>query len=518
MKKPLNPNNDQNQGSRGTYRSPFDRDAPIDLNAQKYADDFSIPQELARIIAARHPAYHSAQAFLNPVAPRLHDPATIPDIGLASDEIINAINNQEKILIYGHDDPDGYTSAALMYKTLIDLGRGGGKDRIFVYALRREKDSYMLNPEVLKAYRDQGVSVLITVDFGISSRENFKIAEGHGMRLIVCDHHETNNRDFPGPAVDPKRQDSRYPFRDLAGAGVSFKLCQVLYQKVLRLGPADFYKLKTEFLAIAMIGTIADRVRMTGENRVLCHEGLKAINRINCPWSNQLKKSGPVDFIRVNSEIIPILVSAATDDPDLGVRFFTDPDEKAVAEIMGRLKTSDEKRRQEIDRVFQDAVLSAKAFPNIIISVLPSVKMHYLGGVCSRLRDYFHRTACVITLKDDRGFGEMRTTGLDLYQMLYELRALFLDFGGHKRAAGFSFVPHNLDTFMTEAESHARQCTAEDIGTGKPEIFLDKSKIALLLPLLPFGEGNRAPLLTDGTDMYTIDNKFNIIELGLCQT
>jgi len=494
-----------------------DRNAPVDLLARKYAEDFSVPYELALIIAQRFPEYQKAKQFVFPDLAQLHDPATIPDIDPACAVIMEAVQRREMILIYCHDDADGYTAAALLYKTLGDLYRGSFQDRVYIYPLNREKDGYIINPDVLRTYRDQGVGLVITADFGISTSDNIRNTLALGMKLVICDHHETGAADFPVPVVDPKRPDSKYPFRELAGAGVSFKLCQYLYDKMLGLTAPEFYASKPEYLAIAMIGTIADRVNMTGENRVLCHAGLNAVNRINASWAECLR-GDRFDFPAICTVILPMLASAATGDPITGITLFTNQTAAETGTIATKLRAGEDARHATIDRIFDDALAAAKFYPGIVISVLPATGVHYLGAVSARLRDHSRRVSCVISLRDNKGFGELRTTGLNLYQMLHELRSCFIDFGGHARAAGFSMHADMLDAFIEKSDRYTNAHSGEPVIPKLPVLTIDKPQVGLLMPLLPFGEDNPAPLLTDGIDMYTIDNRLKIIYQGPCQT
>jgi single-stranded-DNA-specific exonuclease len=513
-----------------------DNTAEISVLAEKYAQDFSIPVELARIVARRFPDYIDARSFLMPQIESLHDPALIPDMNQACRAIADAIGLKENILIYAHDDPDGYTSAAILYKTLADL-RHGEKPDIFVYPIIREKDGYILNEDVLREFMDKGVRLVVTVDFGISSEENFLRAKRLGLKLVICDHHETTVSRFPVPAVDPKRFDSKYPFRELAGVGVTFKLSQALYSASFGLGKADFYRLKREYFAIAMIGTIADRVAAVNENRVLCRAGISAVRATGAVWAEYLNKQGEMTYQRFNADVIPALQAAAGIDPGMGVKFFLSRDEREAHAIFTQLKTAEESRRSSLDELFSRANAAAKVFPQVVVSVLPLDEpmartghadaspekgvpvQNYLGAVSSKLRDRFQRAAVTIAVKDGKCHGELRTTGVDLYMMLSSMRGLFFDFGGHKKAAGFSMREEHLDRFTSEMNEYLKQHRAEaEKRPAVPETQLDRSQVRLLEPLMPFGDGNPAPVLTDGVDLYTIDNRLNIIELGLWQT
>jgi len=482
---------------------------------EKYTSDFSIPRELAEIIARRFPEYTEAQKYLSPDLGQLHDPALMPDINIATNEIIAAARRGEGILIYTHDDVDGYTSAAVVYKALIDIARN--RDAIFVYPIVREQDGYILNRQVLRSYREMGVRVLLTVDFGISNIENFRIAEEEGFKTIICDHHETTLTEFPAIAVNPKRPDSRYPFRELAGVGVAYKLTQSLYQEFFGMSAREFYRLKRNFLPIVCLGTFSDRVMLRDENRVFCIHGMREINKLDEPWMNYLKSSGEIDINRILRDVIPTLGSAAYIDPRLGIDFFIEKDLDKVADCFNKLRETDQKRRQAIDSLFSDVVSSAKVTSRLVLSVIPIFKQHYLGSVAARLRDYFKRNSIIIGVKEDKCIGELRSCDVDLYMLLYNFRELFLDFGGHKKAAGFSMDKRNLEAFldhlMNYVETHNSDFS-DDCNPANPEAetILRRTEVGMLHGLVPFGEGNPAPFLSDGLSIYTVDNALNVIE------
>ncbi|UCG91163.1 MAG: DHH family phosphoesterase [candidate division WOR-3 bacterium] len=484
--------------------------------AQKYASDFSIPLELAQIVAQRFPMYGDAKKFLFPELSHLHEPGSIPDMTKATEEILKSIRAGEGILIYSHDDVDGHTSAAIMYQTLIDLYRQEHCP-VYVYSIIREKDGYTLNPDVLREYKRKGVKLILTVDFGISNAANFRVAEQEGLKLVVCDHHETSSRDFPVPAVNPKRADSRYPFRELAGVGVTFKLAQSLYQTAFNLTTEEFCHLKKIFFPAVLIGTLSDRVLLREENRLFCVHGLNVVQKIDEPWVRFFGKHEGIDITTVTSEIIPILASATYVDPNLGVGILVSRDEAYIAEAVARLKLAGAERTDAVELLFRETLAAAKIFPNVVIAVIPFSRQQHLGPVSSRLREYFKRTSVVIGLQNEKCYGELRSYRGNLYEMLYSLSELFLNFGGHQKAAGFSMCRENLDTFIERVLMYVEDRGDEVLNATvpPPEVFLNRADISVLSPLMPFGEGNPAPVLTDGVSVYTIDNKFNIIEHGV---
>jgi len=483
---------------------------------EKYAVDFSIPREVAEIIARRYPEYSEAKNYLFPDLSRLHNPSTLPDIDRAAEDILTAARNGEGILIYTHDDVDGYTSAALVYKALDDITSEGTK--IHIYPIIREQDGYILNPEVLRHYREKGVRLLLTVDFGISNEDNFRIAQQEGLKAVICDHHETEGTDFSFPAVNPKRKDSRYPFRELAGVGVAFKLAQFLYQKFFGVNASEFYGLKKSFYPIVCIGTFADRVPLCDENRIFCRHGMQLINQIDDAWAVCLREEGEIDMNRILREILSTIGSAAYLDPKLGIDFFTEKDPRRVRDCYSTLKITDQKRREKIDALFSEVVSSAEVSSRLVVALVPLSKQHYLGSVAARLRDYFKRNALIVGIRDDKCIGELRSCDFDLYKLLYSMRRFFMDFGGHKKAAGFSMEKSKLEPFVNEIKEYVEHSSPDLVDAhgyveAKPEAFLRKSDIGVLRSLAPFGDGNPAPILTDGLSTFTIDNSFNFVDI-----
>jgi single-stranded-DNA-specific exonuclease len=487
---------------------------PDNMLVQRYAAEFSIPRELAQVIALRFPVYTEARAYLFPDPKSLHDPGLLPDIDQAADTILGALRDNIGILVYCHDDVDGYTAGVVMHETLRDLMRNP-EQKLFLYPVIREQDGYILNPKVLNEFRSQGAGLIVTVDFGVSSTENFEVAKELGMGLVVCDHHEVKSDAFSAPAVDPKRPSSHYPFRDLAGVGVTFKLAQFLYQRSLGLDAGEFYSIKKEFFPLVMLGTIADRVMLQGENRVLSRYGMEMCSQVDVPWVRYFREQGDIDGSVITGMIIPTIASATYYDPAYGVKVFMSKDMAFVRDTFRKLMNVTDERRQGVAAFFQDVISAANVLPDIVISVIPFVRQHYLGSVAGWLRDRYRRTAVVIGTRDRRCIGELRSHHLDLYEMLYSMKDLFFDYGGHQKAAGFTMDHTHLDELIALVQRYAADRThPEENKTDEPVFYLQRSHIDMLKPMMPFGEGNPAPILTDGSHIYTIDNKMNIIEKG----
>lgn len=238
-------------------------------NVEKIENEYGISNLLAKILVNRNLIKkEDINLFLKPTRHDFHNPYLMPDMELAVNRIIEAINNNEKILIYGDYDVDGITSITVLKSFLIER-----KANVSHYIPNRLNEGYGLNKEAIKKIADDGVNLIITVDCGISGIEEVDYANSLGLEVIVTDHHEVGEN-LPNAiaVVDAKRKDNTYPFRELAGVGVSFKLIQAISQR-LELEEKEYLK----YLDIVCIGTISDIVPLVDENRVIAKLGLKLV-------------------------------------------------------------------------------------------------------------------------------------------------------------------------------------------------------------------------------------------------
>ena len=238
-------------------------------NVEKIENEYGISNLLAKILVNRNLIKkEDIDLFLKPTRHDFHNPYLMPDMELAVNRIIEAINNNEKILIYGDYDVDGITSITVLKSFLIER-----KANVSHYIPNRLNEGYGLNKEAIKKIADDGVNLIITVDCGISGIEEVDYANSLGLEVIVTDHHEVGEV-LPNAiaVVDAKRKDNTYPFRELAGVGVSFKLIQAISQR-LELEEKEYLK----YLDIVCIGTISDIVPLVDENRVIAKLGLKLV-------------------------------------------------------------------------------------------------------------------------------------------------------------------------------------------------------------------------------------------------
>ncbi len=467
-----------------------------------FSQNLGISPILARILYNR--GIHDLQEadhFLHDTSDDLYDPFLMKDMKKAVVRIAAALERKEKIVIYGDYDVDGITSTSLLYSVLRDLG--GTPD---YHIPRRHTEGYGLNEEALESLAEAETDLLITVDCGIASHDLVQAFKDR-MTIIVTDHHTPPDPLPPAYAIlNPKQPGCPYPFKDLAGAGVAYKLCQALWQ-YLRHDSLPGY---TELAALA---TIADLVSLSGENRILVTTGLQRMQEgYNTGLQALLKQAGledkPISAGRIAFTVAPRLNAAGRlEDAVQGVKLLleTDPDEAlAEAKKLSDLNTE----RQEIERQ-----ITAKAKEQILAGghehdgVLiawggPEWNPGVIGIAASRLVEAFYRPTLVISVKDHVGKGSCRSiAGFNMYEALSSAADILIQFGGHQMAAGFSVAEDQIEALRTRLNEYAgAHMTAEDY---EPKLKLDgtlqASDVTLelieeLSRLEPYGMGNSRPV------------------------
>ncbi len=498
-----------------------------EARVRAWADKFSIPEHIAIIIANRLQHESEVADFLQPSLNQLFSPDLLPDIEILLTEVEKAIKEHALVLLYGHDDVDGFTSVLVLYEVLTDLGA-----RVVYHIPHRIREGYFFNTELFEKYREDGVKLVLTADFGSCNARNFEVARAAGMRLVVTDHHEIVRSDLPGPTINPKRLDSRYPFRELAGVGVAYKVAQFLAQRMLNVSFEDFYSIKREMLGPLLLGTIADRVPLVSENRVYCHFGLEALRKSPRTVVRKLVAripEGQFSFGSVLEEILPLISSARE---DLGVRTFLINDDAEADQLINHLRHQNEQWQSRMRTVYDEVFASARVYDRIVISQLMHGPIGCLGSCATRLRDSFGRPALVIGFADNSPgtenlgaplcVGELRgNEGSDLIAMLKSVGDILIDFGGHRKAAGFSMHRSSYDEFIEKARAFAEEkfSPADPAGNGHhKELAVDLAWPISRIDdsfrvLLPFGEGNPAPILADESGLvYSLDEDLTPID------
>ena len=464
----------------------------------------SISRVLAQVLVNRgFKDAGSIKSFLNPSIESLHDPFLLPDMDRAVLRLKTALEKDETVLVHGDYDADGITSTALMVSVLRNLGI-----KTFYHIPNRMTEGYGFGDKGIEKAAECGAGLIITADCGISSAKEVAAANSKGIDVIVTDHHEPPE-ELPAAlaVVNPHRNDSKYPFKYLAGVGVVFKLVQALI-KSLQL-TADSLQL-TELLDLVALGTIADSVALVGENRVFAAYGLEEIRKQNCrPGLAALKEIAGVDRDmqsgRLSYTLIPRINAAGRlDDAKEVVELFLSEEREKAKEIAQHLDEQN-RERQKIEAVVLESAVKMidPGNPGSAI-VLWSDDWHpgVIGIVASRLVGMFYRPVILFSVKDSVAKGSARSIPpLNLYEAIVGCSDLLMAFGGHHQAAGLKISTKNLPAFRERMNARVEKTLTPDemipvIEIDAPLRLSDVNfSIVRELGLLePFGESNSEPV------------------------
>jgi single-stranded-DNA-specific exonuclease len=472
---------------------------------------------IERILAARGLTDHAEIArFQNPSLKDLHDPSLIPDVDRAATRILQAIENKEAIAIYGDYDVDGVTATAILFHTLRTIAPDAD---VRTYVPHRLEEGYGLNAAAVRTLAEQGARVIISVDCGITAHEPARAARLAGADLIITDHHNppASLEELPGAyaVVHPRRPDAAYPFGDLSGAGVAYKLAWRL-STMHSGGPrvsAPLRALLIDLLAMAALGAIADVMPLTGENRVIARYGLARVKDSSIAGLRALVAASGLGGERVTPEdagfrLAPRLNACGR----LGhareaVELFTTASGDRADEIARSLTTINNERRAIEQKIARHAIELAESRgmgdPDRRAIVLAHEDWHpgVLGIVCSRLVERFHRPTILMQRLGDACHGSGRSVaGYSLHAGLVACAPLLSQFGGHDMAAGVKLAADRLDEFAAALDAHARDHLAPEHLS--PSLAFDaEASLRELTPeaveeiesLAPFGVGNPRP-------------------------
>ena len=470
-----------------------------------------VPVSVLNIIASRGVSGEDIADFLSPVPRMTYDPFLMTDLKAAAESIVSAAGSGKRICVYGDYDADGITSAALMTTVLRKL-----TDNVFSYVPSRFSDGYGLNMEAVRRVKKDGAEFLITVDCGSTSPAEVAYAKELGMDVIVTDHHILREGMDPDCLfVNPKRDDS-YPFRDLAGCGVAFKLAQGI-QRILesrgddRFSRTDLYKL----LDLVAISTVADIVPLLGENRNLVKYGLDRINRHERRGLAALLAAldlseKTIDSSNISYIIAPNLnalgrMNSAAPGVELLESFGSDERLDALAKLT--IKTNIERKTEQEKTARTCAEQLALGGCGDYAPVILARGAHegVAGIVAGHLKEQLYRPVCIVTPVEEgvlKGTGRS-IPGINLHECLESCGDLFIRFGGHAGACGFSLREENLSLFRERMQESVRQRMEADPDILVEHLYIEKELepaeknigFAETLKMLePYGEGNPVPL------------------------
>ncbi|HEY4399854.1 MAG TPA: single-stranded-DNA-specific exonuclease RecJ [Lactobacillaceae bacterium] len=461
--------------------------------------NFSVEKLTAQLLVQRE--ITDIAGFLQPNLAALHDPFLLHDMDKAVERIQEAAFGGEQILIYGDYDLDGVSATAVLFETLQMLGAD-----VDVYLPDRFADGYGPNLAAYQRFIDAGVSLFITVDNGISGANVIEQVQAQGVDVIVTDHHALPEI-LPQAAavVHPRHPEGEYPFAELSGVGVAFKVAQALLME-----DADD-DLPVELLDLVALGEIADMVPLRDENRILVHAGLKQLNAAPRPGLQALLKNAghaaqeAITAETVSFKIAPRLnaVGRVADAKTALDLLIAQLPEEATA--LGKEVEGFNTQRQEIvANITRDAQAQAAEKTADPLLLLTGADWHegVLGIVASKIVETTGKPVILLTPSDDDATilkGSGRSVGdLDLFALLQPLRELFVSFGGHAGAVGLSLAEADLASFNTKIQNVMRTVTIHNeplpIALTLPADGINESTLAALAPLQPFGAGNEQPI------------------------
>lgn len=465
-----------------------------------FMQKYKLNEILARVLISKNiTKKDDMDLFMNPTRKDFHDPFLMPDMNIIVDRILKAIDNEEKIMIYGDYDADGITSITVLKTFLEERGL-----KVESYIPNRLDEGYGLNKEAIKKIYDSGYRLIITVDCGISGIDEVDYANSLGMEVLITDHHEPG-QNLPNALaiVDAKRKDNQYPFNQLAGVGVVFKLIQAISIR-LKLDEKEYLK----YLDIVCIGTISDIVPLSDENRVIAKLGLKLVNQTkNIGLKALLEILG---FKQIDSGIISFGVAPRINacgrmgNEKVALDLFLSKDYETARKIAIKLNEYNSERQAIEKRIFDEATekIEKEEKENACIIVGGEGWHHgIIGIVASKVTDMYFKPSILICFEENIGKGSGRSIpGFDLHEALMQCSNELEKFGGHAMAVGVTLEKNKFNEFKTKLEEYAKKCEIDKI---VPIIYIDSElslknididSVKSLKLLEPYGESNKTPL------------------------
>jgi single-stranded-DNA-specific exonuclease len=472
---------------------------------EKLSGAINVNLHLANLLVQRGvTTYEEAKAYFRPSLDDLHDPFLMKDMNKAIDRITTAIGSHERILIYGDYDVDGTTSVALLYSFF-----KGFYDNLGYYIPDRYSEGYGISCKGIDFARENNYSLVIALDCGIKAVEEIKYANGRGVDFVICDHH------LPGEVLpdavailDPKQPGCDYPYKELSGCGVGFKLMQAY----ARINGIPFEEL-IPYLDLVAVSTASDIVPITGENRILVYHGLQQLNRSPRTGLKSIMVLAGLETKEVTVEDIVFRIgprinaAGRMESGSRAVDLLVSDDPRAAGGISDQINVFNSNRREVDQKITQEALTMISDDPAMVnrkTTVVFSENWHkgVVGIVASRLIETYYRPTIVLT--ESNGFltGSARSVqGFDLYQALEACDDLLETFGGHMYAAGLTLRREKLEAFSQRFEEVVeRNITTEQM---TPTVIIDEelaldeitgSFLNILKQMTPFGPGNLPPV------------------------
>lgn len=444
-------------------------------------------------------------AFLNPSYDARHDPFLLPDMQRAVDRLVRARQNQEHIMIYGDYDIDGLTATTV----LIDAFRSFGFEHVDAFIPNRFVEGYGLTVDAIERIADRGAQLIVTVDCGSLSHDPITRANELGVDVIVTDHHNVSEVQPPAVAViNPKRPDHSYPFIDLAGVGVAFKLVQALQTVLDGLEPGR----EKWLLDLVALGTVCDVVTLIDENRANVFWGLKVLSKTKRPGLKALMAVSRVEPHSVTARSLgfglgPRMNAAGRlETAQIALDLLTATNPMKALEKAQELDALNTARRSEQDAIFKSALVQAEEYLNDPVLVVSSSDWNHgiVGIVAAKLLERFKKPTFVLQEMGDVSKGSARSYGdFSAADAIKSASDIITKGGGHKLAAGVTLPTENIQAFRERVNKHYRSMNLQN----QAEILLPRADVESELILVsealvqdlarlePFGNGNPQPVL-----------------------
>ena len=501
------------------------KSAPDPARVRELADALRVNESVVRLLCQRgHETFEQARAYFRPALAALPDPLLMRDMDRAVARLVQALHAGEKVLVFGDYDVDGTTSVTLVYSYLCQFF---GPARIDYYIPDRYKEGYGVSNEGIDHAATHGYALIIALDCGVKSVDKVQYANEQGVDFIICDHH------LPGEALpaavavlDPKRTDCAYPFKELSGCGVGFKLMQAFSQH-LGLDDAPLYDL----LDLVAVSIAADIVPIHGENRTLAYHGLRLLNdaaRPQRPGLDALRElAGLRGALNISSLVFGfsprINAAGRMGDAKRSVAMLLAATKDEAIARAGVVDKTNQERRGFDTSITQEAlemIAADSRMLNARSTVLYKEDWHkgVVGIVASRCLDKYYRPTIILTQSNGKATGSARSViGFDVHQAIEECADLLDQFGGHMYAAGLTLAVDKVELFRERFEQVvARRIKDEqlippiDIDDQLPLTDITMGFYKLLCQMEPFGPGNANPTF-ESRAVYAVPDSTRVV-------
>jgi single-stranded-DNA-specific exonuclease len=504
---------------------------PADV--QRLAEELSIDTVLANLLVQRGVyTFQDARAFFRPKLEDLHDPFLMKDMDVAVNRINNAIKENEKIMVYGDYDVDGTTAVSLIYLFLRKYYK-----KVFFYIPDRYSEGYGISYKSIDHAKANGASLVIALDCGIKANDKIAYAKAAGIDFIICDHHLPGDTIPDAVAVlDPKRNDCRYPFSELSGCGVGFKMLQA-FCTVNNISCDELYP----YLDLPAVSIASDIVPVTGENRILAFYGLKQLNENPRRGFKAILKTSGLEGQKVTIDDVVFKIgprinaAGRMESGKAAVELLTSESDK-IADSFSEAINVHNNDRKSVDRqitveamkMLEESGKAASSKATVLYN--PSWHKGVIGIVASRLIESYYKPTIILSNSNGYITGSARSIpGFDLYQAIEQCSDLLESFGGHTYAAGLTMKESNLYLFKERFEQIAEEIVTDDMMIPRIEIddYLDFKQITpkffrILQQFQPFGPKNMSPVFVtknvyDNGNSRTVGQDADHLRLELIQ-